>query len=159
MEKGIKTVTSDINYINAEHSFTFYCTSDSEICGSKEPHPAKLLKFKQRSCSLKCDKMKNCFPLPLNYEKWRLDSLPQASVSIKVTEGTVCTPQHLESDTRLKQEHLTMLYGQLSACASKWKEISTHLEFQTNELKNIEAKPSLYHEGPNSFYGKCYLIG
>ena len=34
VEKGIKTVTSAINYIKAQHSFTFYCTSD--VC-SEDP--------------------------------------------------------------------------------------------------------------------------
>ena len=147
VEKGIKAVTSAINYINAKHSFTFYCTSGSEIC-SKEPHPAKLMKFKQKLCSLKCDKMKNCFPLPLNYEKWQLDLFPHASVP---TKGTVCTPQHTESDIKLEQEHLALLYGQLSEYASNWTEIGIYLGFRNNELDNIEAKPGLFYKGPKGF--------
>ena len=148
VEKGIKTATSAINYINAQHSFTFYCTSES--C-SKDPHPAKLKKLKEKLCSLKCDKLNKVLPLPSGCEKWQLDSQPQ------ISKGTVILPhsssQHTLSEfgTRLKKQHLILLYGQLSGHASKWRDIGIYLKFLSNELDIIEAKPSLYHEGTKGF--------
>ena len=148
VEKGIRTVTSAINYINARHSFTFYCTSES--C-SKDPHPAKPKKLKEKLCSLKCDKLNKVLPLPSGCEKWQLDSQPQ------ISKGTVILPhsssQHTLSEfgTRLKKQHLTLLYGQLSGHASKWRDIGIYLKFLSNELDIIEAKPSLYHEGTKGF--------
>ena len=148
VEKGIKTATSAINYINAQHSFTFYCTSES--C-SKDPHPAKPKKLKEKLCSLKCDKLNKVLPLPSGCEKWQLDSQPQ------ISKGTVILPhsssQHTLSEfgTRLKKQHLTLLYGQLSGHASKWRDIGIYLKFLSNELDIIEAKPSLYHEGTKGF--------
>ena len=148
VEKGIKTVTLAINYINAQHSFTFYCTSES--CSKELSHPAKPKKLKGRLCSLKCDKLSKCFPLPSGYEKWQLDLLSQLPVS-EPTKSIASTPQHAESDTRLEQPHIALLYGQLSEHSSKWTEIGIYLGFRNTELSNIAAKPSLYHEGTEGF--------
>ena len=146
VEKGIKTATSAINYINAQHLFTFYCTSEN--C-SKDPHPAKLKKLKRKLCSLKCDKVNKVLPLPSGYEKWQLDSSPQ------ISKGTTSLPhlfsQYTDSGTRLEKQHLTLLYGQLSGHASKWREIGIYLKFRNNELDTIAAEPSLYHEGTKGF--------
>jgi hypothetical protein len=132
VEKGIRTVTSAINYINAQHSFTFYCTSD--VC-SKDPHPSKLKKLKDKLCSLKCEKLKKCFPLPSGYEKWQLCSTK------------VCH----DLKERLNKCHYSILIQQLSGCAYKWRKIGTHLKFKQDELKNIEAKPSLFNDAPESY--------
>ena len=146
LEKGIKIVTSAINYINAQYSFTFYCTAES--C-SKELHPAKLKKHRGKLCSLKCDKLNNkSFPLPSGFEKWQLDSSPQV---FEPTKTTTSTSQPTESDIRLEKHHHTLLFGQLSGHASKWREIGIYLGFLNNELENIETKPSLYHGGQKSF--------
>ena len=102
VEKGIRTVTS--NYINAQHSFTFYCTSD--VC-SKDPHLSKLKEFKGKLCSLKCEKLKKPFPLPSGYEKWRLCSTEECH---SLNEG-------------LSKCHCTFLIQQLSSCAYKWREL------------------------------------
>ena len=142
VENGIKTVTSAINYINAQHSFTFYCTSGSEEC-RRDPHPAKLMKFKGKLCNLKCDKVKNCFPLPSGFEKWQLDSSPQTFEP--TTE--VCHDPKVKLDKR----HCSSLISQLSNCAAKWREIGTHLEFQQGELSNIQAKPLLLSGAPQSW--------
>ena len=148
VEKGIKTATSAINYINAQHSFTFYCTSES--C-SKDPHPAKLKKLKEKLCSLKCDKLNKVLPLPSGCKKWQLDSQPQISKGIVILPHSPSQHTLSEFGTRLKKEHLTQLYGQLSGHASKWKDIGTYLKFHNSELNTIEAKPSLYHEGTEGF--------
>ena len=129
VEKGIKTVTSAINYINAQHSFTFYCTSD--VC-SEDPHPSKLKKLKGKLCSLICDKLKKCFPLPSGYEKWRL-----------------CSTEVYHS---LKERFdKSFLIQQLSDCAAKWRKIGTHLKFQQKELDIIQANPLLLNGAPRSW--------
>ena len=134
VEKGIKTVTSAINYINAQHSFTFYCTSD--VC-SEDPHPSKLKEFKGKLCSLKCEKLKKCFPLPSGYEKWRLCSTKEC--------------RSLKDSLRLNKYHYSFLIQQLNSCAAKWREIGTHLRFQPKELDNIEAKPLSLTTAPKSW--------
>jgi hypothetical protein len=133
VEKGIKTVTSAINYnINAQHSFTFYCMSDS--C-SKDPHPAKLEKYQEILCTLWCEKLNKPFSLPSGYKKWQLCSTK------------VCR----DLKGRLNKSHFPFLIEQLSDCAYKWRKIGTHLKFKQDELKNIEAKPSLVSDAPESY--------
>ena len=144
VQKGIMNITREINYMNAQHSFTFYCTSDTEKC-SRYPHPAKLMKHRDQLCSLKCASLKKCFPLPPGYEIWQLDS------SSPPVEATVNTLRLTDPCTKLEKEHLSSLYRQLSEHASKWKEIGTYLGFHGGELSNIEAKPSLHHESPKGF--------
>ena len=128
VEKGIIAVTSSINYINAQHSFTFYCTSES--CRNNS-HPAKLNRIKEKICSLSCDKQKSCFPLPSGYEKWQL-------YSTEVCNG-------------LKKSHYPSLISQLNNCTAKWREIGTHLGFQQEELNIIEARPLLLNTAPKSW--------
>ena len=132
VEKGIKKVTSAINYINAQHSFTFYCTSD--VC-SEDPHPSKLKEFKGKLCSVMCNKSKKCFRLPSGYEKWQLCS----------TE--VCH----DLKERLTKCHCSFLIQQLNSCAYKWREIGTYLKFQQDELNNIQANQSLINGTPKSW--------
>ena len=136
VEKGIKTVTSAINYINAQHSFTFYCTSD--IC-SEDPHPSKLKKLKEKLCSLKCEKLKKCFPLPSGFEKWKLcSSMIEECHSVK---------------ERLNKCHCSFLIDQLSTknCEAKWRKIGTHLKFLQKELDIIQANPLLLNDAPTSW--------
>ena len=139
VEKGIKTVTSAINYINAQHSFTFYCTSYD--C-SEDPHPSKLKKFKGELCSLMCDKLKEeenlkPFPLPSGYEKWRLCSTEEC--------------HSLKDSLRLKKSHYSFLFDKLSNYAADWREIGTHLKFQQKELDIIQTKPFLQSGAPKSW--------
>ena len=136
VEKGIKTVTSAINYIKAQHSFTFYCTSD--VC-SEDPHPSKLKKLKEKLCSLKCEKLKKCFPLPSGYEKWKLcSSMIEEYHSVK---------------ERLNKCHCSFLIDQLSTknCEAKWRKIGIHLKFQQKELDIIQANPLLLNDAPTSW--------
>jgi GTPase SAR1 family protein len=132
VEKGIMTVTSAINYINAQHSFTFYCTSD--VC-SEDPHPSQLKKLKDKLCTLKCEKLKKCFPLPSGYQKWRLCST-EVCHSLK---------------ERLNQRHFSLLMEQLSNYATKWREIGTYLKFKQEELDIIQDKPYLQSSAPTSW--------
>jgi ankyrin repeat protein/GTPase SAR1 family protein len=132
VEKGIKTVTSAINYINAQHSFTFYCTSD--VC-SKDPHPSKLEKHREKLCTLWCEKLNKPFSLPSGYEKWQLCST-EVCHSLK---------------ERLNQHHFSLLIEQLSNYATKWREIGTFLKFKQEELDIIQDKPYLQSSAPISW--------
>ena len=134
VEKGIKTVTSAINYINAQHSFTFYCTSDD--C-SEDPHPSKPKKHKEKLHSLKCEKLNKCFPLPSGYEKWRLC----------LSDREVC---HSLKE-RLNKCHYSFLIDKLSNYAADWREIGIHLKFHQKELDIIQAKPFLQSGAPKSW--------
>ena len=127
IDKGIKAIISAINYVDAQHSFTFYCTLD--IC-SKCPHPAKALEYKGKFGSLKCELKNQPVPLPSKYENWQLDS---ASMG------------------KLNKRHILYLICQLSNCAAKWREIGTYLGFYQEELNNIEARPLLLSGAPQSW--------
>ena len=144
VQKGIMSITRAMNYFKAQHSFTFYCTSGTEKC-SRNPHPAKLMKYKEQLCSLKCENLKKCFDLPPGFKKWQLDS------PLQPVEATVYTGQRTDPCTKLEKQHFPSLYRQLSEHASKWKEIGTDLGFLHGELSNIEAMPSLHHEAPKGF--------
>jgi hypothetical protein len=126
VEKGIKTVTSAINYINAQHSFTFYCTSD--VC-SKDPHPSKPKKHQEILCTLWCEKLNKRFDFPSRHEKWRLCKCH--SVKERLSES--------------------FLIQQLSSHAAKWREIGTHLFFKQAELDDIQARPLLLNGAPKSW--------
>lgn len=141
VDEGIKTVTSAINYINAQHSFTFYCTSGD--C-SEDPHPAKLKKFKGELHSLMCErhKVKKAFPLPEKYEKWQLYS---KRMTYKATSHSI------ECEVKLDKHHHVVLFRLLSKHSSKWRLIGCYLGFLPEELNIIGAKPHLYHEGPTGF--------
>ena len=132
LEAGIKTVTSSINYINAKHSFTFYCTSEN--C-RRQPHPSKLKVHKDKMCSLSCDRggQKQVFPLPQGHEVWQLGTKPLKKLKFELNSG-----------------HHASLYFQLSEHSAKWKEIGTYLGFHPGELDNIGASPSLQSEAPKS---------
>ena len=145
VEKGIETVTSAINYVNAQHSFTFYCTSD--IC-SENCHPAKLLQYKGKMGTLRCEKQNRYYPLPLNYEKWQLDSRKEI-ILYQITNERL-TNYHCPSH----------LISQLSNCAPKWREIGTHLGFDQNELDAIQARPLLLSGAPQTWLSdliSCWL--
>ena len=127
IDKGIKAITFAINYVDAQHSFTFYCTLDS--C-SKCPHPAKALEHKGKFGSLKCELKNQPVPLPKKYENWQLDS---------------------PSMGRLNKHHVLFLIYQLSICAAKWRQIGSYLGFHQEELNIIVARPSLQSGAPQSW--------
>ena len=127
IDKGIKAIISAINYVDAQHLFTFYCTLDS--C-SKCPHPAKALEHKGKFGSLKCELKNQPVPLPSKYENWQLDS---------------------PSMGRLNKHHILNLICQLNICAAKWRRIGSYLGFHQEELNIIVARPSLQSGAPQSW--------
>ena len=68
LDSGIKQVTSDINYVNAEHSFTFSC----ECKEVSTAHPGELVQAYVGSepLCLTCSKTGEQHDLPANYDYW-----------------------------------------------------------------------------------------
>ena len=128
VEVGVSKVLSDMFAVEIKHSFTFLCVSRS--C---KIHPAKLIYHKKQPSTLYCKNIKKSFPLPANYEKWCLGTVP-------------CDP-----NIRLTEENLKVLINQLSDYASSWYHIGIQLNFRPGELDNIEASPSLYKTAPLSW--------
>ena len=123
IDKGIKTITSAINYVDAQHSFTFYCTLDN--CSSS-PHPAKAFEHEGKFGSLKCELKNQFIPLPSKYELWQLEE-------------------------RLNKSQVLCLICHLSNCAAKWREIGAFLGFDQEEMNIIEAQPRLFSGAPCSW--------
>ena len=83
VDAGIKQVTSDINYVNAQHSFTF-------PCGCEVDHPGKLEALDNEPMCLLCDKTDEQYALPSNYELWQVNRVTEAE-----RETTNPTEAHL----------------------------------------------------------------
>ena len=75
VDAGIKQVTSDINYVNAQHSFTF-------SCGCKGNHPGKLEALDDEPLCLSCDKTSEQYDLPSGYELWQVNRVTGADKDI-----------------------------------------------------------------------------
>ena len=146
VEAGIKQVTSDINYVNAQHGLTFRCEC-------KGDHPASLRYLGTRPYILYCSKTNKRYPLSPEHELWQVKK-PQPH-----HQDPVPPPQtqnydlenHRTESGRLTEYHLGGLVGQLSQHATKWRDIGTHLGFLPGELSNIEASPNLIQGAPVSW--------
>ena len=66
VDSGIKQVTSDINYVNAEHSFTFSC----ECKETGTAHPGELEYIGGELLCLTCSKTGEQHDLPANHDYW-----------------------------------------------------------------------------------------
>ena len=66
MDSGIKQVTSDIDYVNAEHSFTFSC----ECKEVSTAHPGELEYFDGEPFCLTCSKTGEKHALPAYHDYW-----------------------------------------------------------------------------------------
>ena len=62
VDAGIKQVTADINYVNAQHSFTCPCME------CKGDHPGKLEFLDDGPFCLSCEKASDQYDLPSGYE-------------------------------------------------------------------------------------------
>ena len=71
VEAGIRQVTSDINYVNAQHSFTF-------PCGCKSDHPGELEFVDDVPFCLSCSKTNKQHPLPTGYRLWKIRKPPKS---------------------------------------------------------------------------------
>ena len=73
VEAGIRQITSDINYINAQHSLTF-------PCGCKGDHPGVLESVDGTPHNLSCSRTNRKFPLPKGHELWQISKLDNKEV-------------------------------------------------------------------------------
>ena len=72
IDAGIKRVTSDINYVSAQHSFTFPCE-----CKGDHPSKLELLPDGEPYCLL-CSKTGETYALPSGYELWQIHKINKA---------------------------------------------------------------------------------
>ena len=73
---GIKQVTSDINYVDAKHSFTFPCEC-------KKDHPGQLELVDEEPYCLSCSKMCEQYQLPSGYELWQIHKINKADSEVR----------------------------------------------------------------------------
>ena len=76
VEAGIKQVTSDINYVNAQHCLTFRCE-----CKGDHPGELELLPNGEPYC-LSCSKTGETYDLPSGYELWQIHKIDNADSEI-----------------------------------------------------------------------------
>ena len=81
VDAGIQQVTSDINYIDAQHSFTF-------PCGCKNGHPGKLELVNDEPFCLSCSKTGEQYPLPSEYELWQIHKTNKADGGVSDSTET-----------------------------------------------------------------------
>lgn len=123
---GIVRITSDINFIKAEHSLTF-------ACGCNGSHPGVLEFFDGNPYCLRCDRADyKAHLLPHGYEVW-------------------CIHESNFQTFRLTDRHHSSLLKQLTKHAAKWREIGIYLGFLDGELDNIQSKPLLMTNAPDSW--------
>ena len=84
LEAGIRQVTSDINYVNAQHSFTF-------PCGCTGGHPGELEFVGDDPFCLSCSKMGEQYPLPTDYELWQIYK-PESEDPEESSRGSMVRP-------------------------------------------------------------------
>ena len=149
LEVGIRKVTADINYVDAQHALTFSC----ECKDCKGSYPGELVIIDDAPYCISCGRSEEerQFPLPKKYELWQIHKISESESSIQVVS---CAAASSIPITRLSEDHHSVLLKQLTKYSSKWKDIGLYLGFQSGELDVIQAKPSLYEGAPNSWLNK-----
>ena len=155
VEAGIKQVTSDINYVNAQHDLTFRCEC-------KGDHPASLKYLGTEPYILHCSKTNEQYPLSPEREFWQVKKgqphqdptrPPQTHNYNLENHHTVSgrlTQYHGKTE-RLTDDHHAVLLKQLTKHSADWKMIGLYLGFSSGELKDIEARPLLQTGAPTSW--------
>ena len=77
VDAGIRQVTVDINYVNAEHSFTFSCECKKDDL----PHPSVLQYVDSNPVCLSCSKTGDQHEFPVGYELWNLFKSKKSGVT------------------------------------------------------------------------------
>ena len=147
IEAGIRQVTSDINYVNAQHGLTFRCEC-------KDDHPASLRYLGTQPYVLYCNKMNERYTLSPEHELWQVKKPqhhhspmppPQAHAKHQTEKPKAQRTCLSEAD------HYSILFKQLENHSAKWKTIGRCLGFQPSKLDIIQAKPSLFDCAPKSW--------
>ena len=92
VEAGIRQVTSDINYVDAQHSLTF-------PCGCKDDHPAVLEFVGGDPYCLTCNKTDEQYSLPIAYKLWQIHKHPKSESEGPEQSSTGSTVQPQPGET------------------------------------------------------------
>ena len=132
VDAGIKQVTSDINYINAEHSFTFRCECKSD-------HPGELKYNKGLPYAISCSKTNKIYPLSPQHKYWHVTQPQVQGHNETISNGASKNFDSMQSNSiRLRDDHHSVLLKQLIKHAAAWREIGTCLGFIQGQLDNIQ---------------------
>jgi hypothetical protein len=145
VEAGIKQVTSDINYVNAQHGLTFRCEC-------KGDHPASLRYLGIRPYILYCSKTNKRYPLSPEHELWQVKK-PQAHY-VPMPPPQAQNMQQTQPPKRFgtslnEADHHAVLFNQLEKHSTKWRTIGRCLGLLSSSLDIIEAKPHFLVGAPN----------
>ena len=135
---GIRKITSDINYVNAQHSFTF-------PCGCRKGHPGILESVDGTPHNLSCSRTNRKFPLPKYHKYWQISHKEHS-----FNEQQPSQPQ--QQIKRLTDNHHSVLLKQLTKHAAVWRDIGTYLGFTQGQLDNIQANQFLATNSPVSWF-------
>ena len=136
IDNAVQRILLDLNYIGTKHSLTFICRASD----CKGGHPAKMLLSEGNPSTLLCTIVEKRFSLPANSHFWGFG----CASAQQIHKTGQCF-------TILSDQHHSVLLKQLHKHAAKWKTIGSHLGFLPNELANIEARPLLLHNAPESW--------
>ena len=148
VEVGIRQVTSDINYVNAQHGLTF-------CCECKGDHPASLRYLGTKPYILYCNKTNERYTLSPEHKLWQVkkprhhhDPMPpppQAHTKQRNDQPRAHRTCLDEAD------HHTIVFKQLVKHSADWRNIGRCLGFLPSDLDVIEAKPLLLKTAPSSW--------
>jgi hypothetical protein len=145
VEAGIRQVTSDINYVNAQYDLTFHCKCEDD-------HPASLKYLGTEPYSLYCSKTNERYPLSPEHELWQVKK-PQPHQDPVSPPQTLADqqmqPQKVQATSLNEADHHSVLFNQLEKHSTKWRTIGRCLGFLPSSLDIIEAKPHFLIGAPN----------
>ena len=152
VETGIRQVTSDINYVNAQHGLTFRCEC-------KGDHPASLRYLGTHPYILYCSKTNERYPLSPEHELWQVKK-PQHHHYPMPPPQAHAKQQTEKSKTLVtclnEAEHHSILFNQLTKHSPNWRTIGRCLGFLPSKLNIIQAKPLLLDGAPDSWLEEVF---
>ena len=152
VETGIRQVTSDINYVNAQHGLTFRCEC-------KGDHPASLRYLGTRPYILYCSKINERYPLSPEHELWQVKK-PQHHHDPMPPPQAHAKQQTEKSKTLVtclnEAEHHSILFNQLAKHSPNWRTIGRCLGYLPSKLNIIQAKPLLLDGAPDSWLEEVF---
>ena len=145
VEAGIRQVTSDINYVNAQHSLTFRCEC-------KGDHPGVLRYLGTRPYVLSCSKTNERYPLSPEHELWQVKKSQHHHEPMPPPLATKPSEKSEAHGTCLNEaDHHRVLFKQLAKHSAEWRNIGRGLGFIPSDLDVIQAKPVLLDSAPSSW--------
>ena len=154
LEAGIRQVTADINYVDAQHSLTFSCWC--RHCKGSYPGVLEYADGAPHciSCSRDEDDEEERltqFQLPKNHELWQIHKISESASDVQAALSDLKQFCAAMPTTKLSEDHHSVLLKQLTNYSSKWRNIGSFLGFRPGELDVIENKPVLLGGAPISW--------